>query len=132
MQENATSATKFWYGRHSRAAGRAKEREGMEFRVLGPLEIVDGGRPIVLGAAKQRALLAILLLDANEIVSRDRLIDDLWGERPPAPSRKLILGYVSALRALLEPEAQRGSERMLLTRPPGYVLCLEPDELDLT
>src|SRR3954469_17261912 len=104
----------------------------MEFRILGPLEIVDGDRPIVLGAAKQRALLAILLLDANEVVSRDRLIDGLWGERPPATSRKLILGYISDLRALLEPEAERGRERMLLTRPPGYVLCLEPDQLDLT
>ena len=56
----------------------------MEFRLLGPVEALRDGRPIALGGAKPRALLALLLLHANEVVSRDRLIDALWGERPPA------------------------------------------------
>src|SRR3954447_8105011 len=102
----------------------------MEFRLLGPLEIVDRGRPIVVGAAKLRALLAILLLDANEVVSSSRLIDGLWGERPPTTARKLIHGYVSHLRGVLDRSAGHG--QVLVTRPPGYVLCLGPEELDLT
>src|SRR4051794_6225377 len=102
----------------------------MEFRLLGPLEIVDRGRPIVVGAAKLRALLAILLLDANEVVSSGRLIDELWGERPPTTARKLIHGYVSQLRALLE--RSPGQEQLLVTRAPGYALCVDPERLDLT
>ena len=56
----------------------------MEYRILGPLEVLDGDRLVALGTGKERALLAVLLLHANEAVSRDRLIDELWGERPPA------------------------------------------------
>ena len=82
----------------------------------------------MLGSAKQRALLAILLLHANEVVSRDRLIDDLWGERPPASAPHSLEVYVSRLRKALQPD---GGERMLVTRPGGYLLRLEPDQLDL-
>ena len=63
---------------------RAREEGVLEFRILGPLEVWRDGCPIKLGAAKQRALLAILLLNANRVVSRDRLADALWGEQPPA------------------------------------------------
>ena len=56
----------------------------MEFRILGPIEVTEENRPVALGAAKQRALLALLLLRANEVVSSDRLVEELWGERPPA------------------------------------------------
>ena len=56
----------------------------VEFRVLGPLEAVIDGTPVKLGPPQQRALLALLLLNANEVVSRDRIVDELWGERPPA------------------------------------------------
>jgi DNA-binding SARP family transcriptional activator len=96
----------------------------MEFRLLGPLEALDGDRSIALGGAKQRALLAVLLLHANEVVSSDRLIAELWGERPPATAAKSVQTYVSRLRKEL-------GERRLATRPPGYVLRVDPAELDL-
>jgi predicted ATPase/DNA-binding SARP family transcriptional activator len=97
----------------------------VEFRILGPLEVLDEGRPIALGAAKQRALLGALLLHANEVVSAERLVDELWGERPPATAYKLIQGYVSELRKALRPET-------IETRPPGYVVRVGADDLDLT
>jgi DNA-binding SARP family transcriptional activator len=96
----------------------------MEFRILGPLEVLADGQALDLGGQKQRALLALLLLEANKPVSRDRLIDALWEEEPTATAQKAIQVYVSQLRKLL------GKER-LLTRPPGYLLHAEADELDL-
>jgi peptide/nickel transport system substrate-binding protein len=96
----------------------------VEFRILGPLEVRADDRTLALGGRKPRALLALLLLHANEVVSRDRLIDRLWGERPPPSANQSLDTYVSRLRREL------GRER-LLRRPPGYVLALEPDELDL-
>jgi DNA-binding SARP family transcriptional activator/ABC-type transport system substrate-binding protein len=101
----------------------------MQFRLLGPVEVEDDGRPLVLGSAKQRALLAILLLHANEVVSRDRLIDDLWGEQPPASAPHSLEVYVSRLRKTLQPD---GGERPLLSQAGGYLLRLEPDQLDVT
>ncbi len=62
----------------------------MDFRILGPLEVLDEGRPVALGGSRQRALLALLLLHANETLSTDRLIDELWGERPPAKAAKTV------------------------------------------
>jgi DNA-binding SARP family transcriptional activator len=94
-----------------------------------PLEVEDGGRPLALGSANQRALLAILLLHTSEAVSRDRLIDELWGEKPPASAPHSLEVYVSRLRKTLQ--SDRG-ERLLLTRAGGYLLRLEPDQLDLT
>jgi len=96
----------------------------MEFRVLGPLEAYETGTRIPVGGAKQRALLAILLLNANRVVPRDRLIDALWEEEPPETARKAVQVYVSQLRKLL------GSD-LLLTRPPGYLLRVDPGMLDL-
>ena len=101
----------------------------MQFRLLGPLEVEDHGRTLVLGSAKQRALLAILLLHANEVVSRDRLIDELWGEQPPASAPHSLEVYVSRLRKTLQPD---DGERLLLTQAGGYLLRLEPDQLDVT
>src|SRR5262245_66441197 len=99
----------------------------MQFRLLGPLEVEDNGRPIHLGSAKQRTLLAILLVHANEVVSRDRLIDELWGERPPPSAAHSLEVYVSRLRKALP-----GSNgRVLVTKPGGYVLSVEPDQLDV-
>ena len=98
----------------------------MEFRVLGPLEVVDEGRPIDLGAPRQRALLAFLLLHANEVVSTDRLVEALWPGGIPRTAVKAIHVYVSALRKAL------GDARAVLeTRGPGYVLRVAPGELDL-
>lgn len=102
----------------------------MEFRILGPLEIVDDGRTLELRGFKKRALLAILLLHANEVVSRERLIEDLWGDRRPETAATALHGYVSQLRKLLEP-GSNGNHRVLLTRPPGYALRLDPEQLDL-
>src|SRR6187431_789344 len=96
----------------------------MHFRILGPLEAVAGGRVVALDAAKQRALLAILLLHANEPVGTDRLIDDLWAGRPPATAAKVLQKYISQLRKALG----NGS---ILTRPAAYELRVEPVRLDL-
>jgi DNA-binding SARP family transcriptional activator len=96
----------------------------MEFGILGPVEAYLDGKPIGLGGPKQRALLAVLLLHRNEAISRDRLIDALWGERPPPSAAQTLDTYVSRLKKLI------GSER-LVRRAPGYMLRVEPNELDL-
>jgi DNA-binding SARP family transcriptional activator len=98
----------------------------MEFRILGPLEVADGDTIITLASAKQRALLAILLLSANEVVSADRLIDELWGEHGPESGRTALQVLVSKLRGTL---GEAGAP--LITRPPGYVMRLESEQLDL-
>jgi hypothetical protein len=82
----------------------------MEFRVLGPLEVREGDRSLPLGGAKQRALLALLVLNAHRVVSRERLIDELWGDDPPETAVASVQVYVSRLRKLLGPE-------VLVTRP---------------
>ena len=92
--------------------------------MLGPLEVRDDGRSLPLGGHKQRALLAILLLRANEVVSTDTLIDGLWGDHAPKTAATALQGYVSNLRKLLSPER-------IETRAPGYLLRVEPEELDL-
>jgi DNA-binding SARP family transcriptional activator len=97
----------------------------MEFRILGPLDVVDGDHRIVpLGGARQRALLALLLIRPNEVVSRDRLIDELWGSKPPPTAANTVQYYVSQMRKRL------GADR-IVTRPPGYEIRVEPGELDL-
>jgi DNA-binding SARP family transcriptional activator len=75
-------------------------------------------------------VLALLLLHANEVVSTDRLIDDLWGESPPESAANMLQGYVSHLRKTLEPGSHRGEHEVLLSRPPGYLLQLRPDQFD--
>jgi DNA-binding SARP family transcriptional activator len=96
----------------------------MEFRILGPLEVLRDGARVDLGGAKQHALLACLLLDANRVVSTERLIDALWEESPPEQARKALQVYVSQLRKAL-------GQGRILTRNPGYLLRLEDGELDL-
>ena len=92
----------------------------MEFRVLGPLEVLDDDGVVVsLGGPRPRALLAFLLLHANEVVSTDRLIDGIWGASPPASAANALQVHVHTLRAAL------GGDR-IATRPPGYVLRVEP------
>jgi DNA-binding SARP family transcriptional activator len=97
----------------------------MDFRVLGPLEVGGDGGTLDLGGVKQRSLLAMLLLHANEVVSADRLVDALWGASPPLRSGKSIQVYVSRLRKTL-------AEERVVTRAPGYVLYVDPGELDLS
>jgi DNA-binding SARP family transcriptional activator len=95
----------------------------VDFRLLGPLE-VTAGEPVAIHGRKQRALLTLLLLQANKVVSTDRLVNDVWGEKPPPSATASLQNAVSALRKTL-------GEDVLLTRPPGYVLSVEPDQLDL-
>jgi DNA-binding SARP family transcriptional activator len=96
----------------------------MEFRILGPLELWDGGHRVSLAGPKPRALLAVLLLHPNEVVPADRLIEGLWGEDSPERAAGALRVNVSRLRKALPRD-------VLTTRSPGYVLRVEPDELDL-
>jgi DNA-binding SARP family transcriptional activator len=98
----------------------------MDFRILGPLEVLEAGRAIPTADGRQRALLAILLLHANQRVSADELIDELWGEHAPAAPRKGLQVQVSRLRKALGDCSDR-----VVTRPNGYLLQVEPGELDL-
>jgi DNA-binding SARP family transcriptional activator/streptogramin lyase len=102
----------------------------MEFRILGPVEVVDGGCVVPLGPSRQRALLALLLLHANDVVSRDRLIDDLWGERAPETAAASLHTYVSQLRKVLK-AGNDAEPRVLVTRTPGYVIEVDPERVDL-
>jgi DNA-binding SARP family transcriptional activator len=97
----------------------------MDFRILGSLEVLDEGREVALGGAKQRALLAVLVLHANETLSTDRLIEELWGARPPATAAKTVQVHVSRLRKAL---AAAGD--LIETRERGYRLALDPERLD--
>jgi DNA-binding SARP family transcriptional activator len=103
----------------------ASPRAGVEFRILGPLEVVDRGRIVPLGGPRQRALLAVLLTRANEVVSTDRLMDELWGERAPRTAANSMQYHVSQLRKALAPSEP------IVTREPGYLIQVGPDELDL-
>jgi DNA-binding SARP family transcriptional activator len=98
----------------------------MEYRILGPLEVADEGEPVPLGRPKERLVLAVLLLHANEFVSRERLIDELWGAAPPPTAKKAVNVYVSQLRKAL---AQNGHDP-IETADGGYRLGVDLDELD--
>ena len=97
----------------------------LEFRILGPLEVLDEGRPVALSGQKQRALLVLLLLRANDVVPAERLIELLWGESPPRTAATSLQNLVSQLRKAIGPD-------VLETRAPGYRLRLEPEQLDLS
>jgi DNA-binding SARP family transcriptional activator len=97
----------------------------VEFRILGPLEVVEQGRALPLGGARQRAVLAILLTRANEVVSAGRLIEELWGEQQPRTAANALQYHISQLRKVLAPH------EVIITQEPGYVIRIGPDELDL-
>jgi len=96
----------------------------MEVRLLGPLELAEGGRQVVSGGARQRAVLALLVLHANEVVPSERLLVELWGEDAPPSAANALQAAVSRLRRAL-PQGR------LVTRTPGYLFRAFPDELDL-
>src|SRR6185436_14461560 len=96
----------------------------LEFRILGPLAVVDGDRTIGLGGARQRAVLAILLLHRGETVSVDRIADLLWGERPPATAVKTVQVYVSHLRRALVDD-------VLVSSRGGYALDVDAEQVDV-
>jgi DNA-binding SARP family transcriptional activator len=102
----------------------------MDFRILGPLEALDGGRVVGLGGARQRALLAVFLLHRGETLSTDRLIDELWGERAPATATKSVQVYVSRLRKALAEGDGDAVAGVIVTREHGYELRLDPERLD--
>ena len=104
---------------------QATQGVSVEFRILGPLEVVRDGQVVKLGGALQRTLLALLLTSANGVLSVDRLIDALWGERPPREVQNALQYHVSQLRKVL------GGPDVIETREPGYVVRVSPDELDL-
>jgi len=96
----------------------------MDFRILGPLEVRDGDRDVPLRGGKERALLALLLINVNRTLALDRIVDSLWGEDVPETAQKMVQVHVSRLRKVLGAQTIR-------TRPPGYALVLHPEQIDL-
>jgi DNA-binding SARP family transcriptional activator/tetratricopeptide (TPR) repeat protein len=99
--------------------------DALEFRILGPLEVVDQDRAVPIRGARQRSVLALLLLNTNELVSTDRLVEELWGEEQAPASQNALQVAVSRLRTALGSGAEH-----LVTREPGYVLRVGAEELD--
>jgi DNA-binding SARP family transcriptional activator/DNA-binding beta-propeller fold protein YncE len=100
----------------------------MDFRILGPLAVADDDHELPLGGGKQRALLALLLTHPNEVLSSDRLIDELWGAEAPPTAAKMLQNYVSGLRRALR---TNGAGTVIETRGSGYRLRVESGERDL-
>jgi DNA-binding SARP family transcriptional activator len=99
----------------------------VEFRVLGPLEVAQGGEPVVLRGAKERVLLVRLLISANRVVSLDTIIEDLWGPDSPEEAAATVRVYVSRLRKHLR---QHGGDDLIRTQPPGYLLAVDTKDVD--
>jgi DNA-binding SARP family transcriptional activator len=102
----------------------------VEFRLLGPFDVLVDGRSTQLGGAKQRALLAILAVHANDVVPADRLIDELWSGNAPESAVNTLQGYVSRLRKALAPAGSNGAEPIIVFRPPGYALTVSSEQID--
>ena len=103
----------------------------LEFRILGPIEVAVDGQPLELGRPKQQAVLGLLLLRANTVVPLEHLVDEVWGEEPPAQAIASLQAYISHLRRLLEPDRPaRAPARVLVSRAPGYRLVVADDDLD--
>jgi DNA-binding SARP family transcriptional activator len=96
----------------------------LEFRLLGPLEVTNAGEPVAISGRNQRSLLTLLLLRANEAVSAERLVSEMWGEQPPKSAAASLQNAVSHLRKALGPD-------VLLTKPHGYVLAARLEQIDL-
>jgi DNA-binding SARP family transcriptional activator len=104
----------------------------LDFRILGPLEVVGETGALRLGGPKRRAVLAVLLLDPNRVVPIERLADDLYGDAPPASAVTQLQGHISQLRKLLDPDRAAGAPGSLLeTREPGYLIRVAPEQVDL-
>lgn len=103
----------------------------MEFRVLGPLEVFGAGRPLLITSARQRALLALLIVNANRVLTPDRIIEELWGETPPESGAKAVVFHVGKLRETLEPDRPKGDPgSVLVTESAGYILDADPESID--
>jgi DNA-binding SARP family transcriptional activator/DNA-binding beta-propeller fold protein YncE len=102
----------------------------VEFRLLGPFDVVVDGRSVRLGGPRQRALLAILAINANEVVPADRLIEQLWPGEVPESAVNTLQGYVSRLRKVLDSNGSPGAQPTIVFRAPGYVLTMLPEQID--
>ncbi len=102
----------------------------MDFRVLGPLTVHTESGPIEIGSGKQRAILAVLILNSGQVVSTDRLLDLVWGEEQPAGGVQAVRFHIWKLRSLLDPDRTKGDDGVIATRAPGYVLLAAPDRVD--
>src|SRR3569833_2310895 len=100
----------------------------LQYRVLGPVEIIGTRGSVQLGALRQRSVMAMLLIEANHFEPVDRLVDAVWDESPPSTARSQVQICVSALRRSLTTAGVGGT---IVTRPPGYLFRVGPDELDL-
>ena len=102
----------------------------MDYRILGPIEVLDGGEPVDIGSRQQRALLAILVLHANRVVATERILEDLWPQDPIGKERTLWV-YISRLRSILDPDREGPAKStVLVTRDHGYVLQVPPVDVD--
>src|SRR5919108_4145703 len=134
------AATKRYQRGNSELAGRAelmyvgllapRDPARMDFRILGSLEVLAEGRTVALGGSKPRALLALFLLNRGETLSTDRLIDELWGEDPPASAAKTVQVHISRLRKALAGGEESALVGVIVTREHGYELELDPERLD--
>jgi DNA-binding SARP family transcriptional activator len=104
--------------------------DGLEFRILGTLEVWRGGERVPIAAARQRDVLGVLLLHADRVVASDRLIEMVWGDDPPATALNTLHTLVRRLRRQLA-DTPAQAQQILQTRPPGYRLAVAPDRLDL-
>ncbi len=117
----------------SRRCTDRSRRGGWEVRfdILGPLQVRHGERPLVLGRPKQRAVLAILLLEVGSVVSLDRLVEEVWGRHAPPQALASVQAYVSHLRRLLEPDRAPGAPAtVIVNQAPGYRLVVDEQALD--
>ena len=101
------------------------------FQLLGPVQLLDGDRPVPIGGPGVRGLLALLALRANKVVALDDIIDALWGHDPPATARTIVHGNVSHLRRILRDVQGDGPGAQILTKPPGYELSVDPEQIDV-
>src|SRR6266545_5149331 len=112
-------------------SGTANSRTRLRFRLLGPVQVVIDDRPVPLGGTGMRGLVAMLLLEPNQVVSLDRIVDVLWSHEPPESARTMVQGYVSRLRQRLAAADPSGSVR-IVTNPPGYQLLVDESLIDVT
>src|SRR3954471_3950309 len=105
----------------------------MRVTLLGPVAAVAGGKDLALGGLKQRAVFALLALNAGRVVPLDRLVDELWSEEPPSRATLSLQSYVARLRHVLAATSLADEDApTILTRPPGWLLTLDPQRVDVT
>src|SRR5829696_4801849 len=105
----------------------------MRVTLLGPVAAAAGGMELTLGGLKQRAVFALLALNTGRVVPLDRLVDELWADEPPARATLSLQSYVARLRHILSAaSAEEADPPRILTRPPGWLLTLDPEQVDVT